>query len=89
MILLKMFSGTLNWESSFSSIPIIPWLVFVCLFVCFCFLFLFVFLCLFDFWGVFVFVLLDRISQCSPGCPGIHSVDQAGLKLRVPPASDS
>jgi hypothetical protein len=26
---------------------------------------------------------------CSPGCPGTHSVDQAGLKLRNPPASAS
>jgi hypothetical protein len=25
----------------------------------------------------------------SPGCPGTHSVDQAGLELRNPPASDS
>jgi hypothetical protein len=24
----------------------------------------------------------DRISLYSPGCPGIYSVDQAGLKLR-------
>ncbi|GAB1296543.1 Polycomb protein Suz12 [Apodemus speciosus] len=27
--------------------------------------------------------------QCSPGCPGTHSVDQAGLELRNPPASAS
>jgi hypothetical protein len=26
-------------------------------------------------------------SLCSPGCPGTHSVDQAGLKLRNSPAS--
>jgi hypothetical protein len=26
---------------------------------------------------------------CSPGCPGICSVDQAGLELRNPPASGS
>ena len=26
---------------------------------------------------------------CSPGCPGTHSVDQAGLKPRNPPASAS
>jgi hypothetical protein len=25
----------------------------------------------------------------SPGCPGTHSVDQAGLELRNPPASAS
>jgi hypothetical protein len=28
-----------------------------------------------------------RVSLCSPGCPGTHSVDQAGLELRIPPAS--
>jgi hypothetical protein len=38
---------------------------------------------------VFVFVFQDRVSLCSPGCPGTHSVDQAGLKLRNPPASAS
>ena len=26
---------------------------------------------------------------CSPGCPGTHSIDQAGLKIRNPPASAS
>jgi hypothetical protein len=26
---------------------------------------------------------------CSPGCPGTHSVDQAGLELRNPPAPAS
>jgi hypothetical protein len=31
----------------------------------------------------------DRVSLCGPGCPGTHSVDQAGLKLRNPPASAS
>ena len=30
----------------------------------------------------------DR-DRCSPGCPGTHSVDQAGLELRNPPASAS
>ena len=34
-------------------------------------------------------VFWDRVSLCSPGCPGTHSVDQAGLKLRNPPASAS
>jgi hypothetical protein len=32
-------------------------------------------------------VFRDRVSLCSPGCPGIYSVDQAGLKLRNLPAS--
>jgi hypothetical protein len=38
---------------------------------------------------LFFFVFLDRVSLCSPGCPGTHSVDQAGLVLRNPPASAS
>jgi hypothetical protein len=29
------------------------------------------------------------VSLCSPGCPGTHSVDQAGLELRNLPASAS
>ncbi|GAB1287179.1 Polyadenylate-binding protein [Apodemus speciosus] len=31
----------------------------------------------------------SRVSLCSPGCPGTHSVDQAGLELRNLPASAS
>jgi hypothetical protein len=31
----------------------------------------------------------DRVSLCSPGCPGTYSVDQAGLELRNSPASAS
>jgi hypothetical protein len=34
-------------------------------------------------------VLRDRVSLYSPGCPGTHFVDQAGLKFRNPPASAS
>jgi hypothetical protein len=34
-------------------------------------------------------VVRDRVSLCSPGCPGTHSVDQAGLELRNSPASAS
>ncbi|GAB1298382.1 Vomeronasal 2, receptor 84 [Apodemus speciosus] len=30
-----------------------------------------------------------RVSLCSPGCPGTHSVEQAGLELRNPSASAS
>ena len=48
-------------------------LVYFC-FYCFCFCF-----CFFQ----------DRVSLCSSGCTGTHSVDQAGLKLRNPPASAS
>ena len=38
---------------------------------------------------LFCFVFRDRVSLYSPGCPGTHSVDQAGLKLRNQPASAS
>jgi hypothetical protein len=37
----------------------------------------------------FVLFFRDRVSLCSPDCPGTHSVDQAGLKLRSSPASAS
>jgi hypothetical protein len=42
--------------------------------------------------GAFLFVCLlfsRQVSLCSPGCPGTHSVDQAGLELRNLPASAS
>jgi hypothetical protein len=46
------------------------------------------FVCLFVF--VFVFLVFrDRVFLCSPGCPGTHFVDQAGLELRNLPASAS
>jgi hypothetical protein len=35
------------------------------------------------------FFFRNRVSLCSPGCPRTHSVDQAGLELRNPPASAS
>jgi hypothetical protein len=47
--------------------------MYVCMYVC---------MYLFGFSG-------DRVSLCSPGCPGTNSVDQAGLELRNPPASAS
>jgi hypothetical protein len=47
--------------------------------------FVFVVVVVLFFW---FFVFQDRVSLCSPGCPGIHSVDQAGLELD-PPASAS
>ena len=41
-------------------------------------------------WLSFLFLVFrDRVSLCSPGCPGTHFVDQAGLELRNPPASAS
>jgi hypothetical protein len=33
----------------------------------------------------FSFFFQDRVSLCSPGCPGTHSVDQAGLELTERP----
>jgi hypothetical protein len=41
---------------------------------------------------LFVFLSLvfqDKISLYSPGCPGTHSIDLAGLELRNLPASAS
>jgi hypothetical protein len=39
---------------------------------------------------LFCFVFFrGRVSLYSPGCPGTHSVDQAGLELRNSPASAS
>ena len=38
---------------------------------------------------LFVCLFQDRVSLCSPGCPGTHSVNQAGLEIRNPPASAS
>jgi hypothetical protein len=43
--------------------------------------------CLFVF--CFCFVFRDRVSLYSPGCPGTHTVDQAGLDLRNLPVSAS
>jgi hypothetical protein len=52
--------------------------------LCFCFvLFCFVLFCF------VLFCFRDRVSLYSPGCPGTHVVDQAGLKLSNRPASAS
>jgi hypothetical protein len=67
-----------------------------CLFVCF-FVFCFVLFWFGLVWFVLVWfglvwfglVFQDRVSLYSSGCPGTHSVDQAGLKLRNLPASAS
>jgi hypothetical protein len=42
------------------------------------------FVCFFCF--VLFFAFRDRVSLCSPGCPGTHFVGQAGLELRNLPA---
>jgi hypothetical protein len=50
------------------------------------------FFCLFVLWVIFCFDLIcffETVSLCSPGCPGTHSVDQAGLELRNLPVSAS
>jgi hypothetical protein len=52
-----------------------------CLFVCFV---LFWYVCLF-----FCLFFKTEFLLYSLGCPGTHSVDQAGLELRNPPASAS
>ena len=49
---------------------------FFCLFVLFCFV-------------LFCFVFQHRVSLYSSGCPGTHSVDQAGLELKDLPSSAS
>ena len=48
-------------------------------------------LCIVFFFFLFFFFLVfrDRVSLYTPGCPGTHFVDQAGLELRNPPASAS
>jgi hypothetical protein len=43
----------------------------------------------FSFFFFFFFRFFETGFLCSPGCPGTHSVDQAGLELRNPPASAS
>jgi hypothetical protein len=50
----------------------------------------FIFFYLFIYLFIYLFLVFrDRVSLCSPGCPGTHFVDQAGLELRNPPASAS
>ena len=51
----------------------------------FLFYFILFFYLLIDLFGFF----RDRVSLYSPGCPGTHSVDQAGLELTNLPASAS
>jgi hypothetical protein len=62
-----------------------PWVLDFLFFLLNCVVFIFNFL---KFFLLFVF-LRDRVSLCSPGCPGTHFVDQAGLELRNPPVSAS
>jgi hypothetical protein len=43
----------------------------------------------FFFLSFFFLVFRNRVSLCSPGCPGTHCLDQASLELRNLPASAS
>ena len=69
--------------------------MYVCMYVCMyvgVFLFWFFCCCCFCFCLFVLFFLRgvrDRVSLYSPGCPGTHFVDKAGLELRNPPASTS
>ena len=38
---------------------------------------------------IYFFFFRERVYLCSPGCPGTHFVDQAGLEIRNLPASAS
>jgi hypothetical protein len=72
-----------EFEASQSYIVSDPALKMVFLFVCFLVFCCCLFVC---------FVLLvfqDSVSLCSPGCPGTHSADQAGLELpaSAPPST--
>jgi hypothetical protein len=42
-----------------------------------------------SFFLFFFLSFFNRVFLCSPGCPETHSVDQADLELRNPPASAS
>jgi hypothetical protein len=55
----------------------------------FIYLFIYLFILRQGFFFLFFIFLVfrDRVSWCSPGCPGTHFVDQAVLELRNPPAS--
>ena len=44
---------------------------------------------IFLFFFFFFLVFQDRVSLCSLGCPGTHSLDQAGRELRNLSASAS
>jgi hypothetical protein len=74
------FQKSVVWPSLHTQGEFNSFLSFFFLFFCFFFVFCFLF---------FVLFFRDRVSLYSPGCPGAHFVDQAGLKLRNPPVSAS
>jgi hypothetical protein len=47
------------------------------------------FLLFLNFYLFIYFAFFETGFLCSPGCPGTHFVDRAGLELRNPPASAS
>jgi hypothetical protein len=87
-IFQKVFFSLFFFSFLFFSFLFFSFLFFSFSFLFFSFLF-FSFLFLTFLFFSFLFFFQDRVSLCSPGCPGTHSVDQAGLELRDPPASAS
>jgi hypothetical protein len=79
-LVCEISTGKHGFPDEFNSNVFILITWFIATLMVFLFLFVCLFVCLF---------FRDRVSLCSPGCPGTHSVDQAGLKLRNPPASAS
>jgi hypothetical protein len=69
----------LNRSVSFDDCCLVSYEVVAFIFIIYLFTYLFIYLLVFR----------DRVSPYSRGCPGTHSVDQAGLELRNPPASAS
>jgi hypothetical protein len=57
--------------------------------VCHCTRLIYIYIFFFNLFIYLFLVFRDRVSLYSPGCPGTHFVDQAGLELRNPPASAS
>jgi hypothetical protein len=56
--------------------------------IAYLFVYLFIYLFIYSFIHSFIHLLVDKVALCSPGHPaGTHSIDQAGLKLKVPPVS--
>ena len=84
--LFKYLKQTSNFRSSCFGLPVLG--------LCACSTTPALYTDFFVFWVLLLFGVLfcfvwDRVSLCSPGCPGTHSVDQAGLELRYLPASAS
>jgi hypothetical protein len=60
---------------------------YICVCVC---VYVYIYIYMYVYQSFFFFLVFrDRVSLCSSGCPGTHSVDQAVHELRNPPASAS